>query len=303
MSRLTVFFCDLPPAGLRALPGLPPPAPDGPANVCALFGLHGPAAPLAAITYTHDFGTPPPGWCARLDPVCLLPAGATLRLLPLERSPLGEADARALFERVSSAGVIPQVTWRYAAPLRWYLLGDNAPDLTTCPPGALPAGDVAAGQPRGRDAPRWQAWLNELQMLLFDAPVNQAREARDLPPANALWLWGGGRTPALGSAPFNAVWTDQPLVGGLARLAGCRLHALPSSPQAWLAAAPAGHGLLALGAEALETGTAAAWLGALQAALDAGRLESVTLLAAGARVDLRRRGLLARLRARLRRAP
>lgn len=302
MSRLTVFVCDLPPAGLRALPGLPPPVPDA-ADVCALFGLHDPAAPLAAITYTHDFGTPPPAWCARIDPVCLLPAGATLRLLPLDRAPLDEAEARALFERASRAGVIPQVTWRYAAPLRWYLLAEHAPQLITSPPHALPGGDAAAGQPQGPDAPRWQAWLNELQMLLFDAPVNQAREARDLPPANALWLWGGGRTPALGAAPFDAVWTDQPLIGGLARLAGCRLQALPPSPQAWLAAPPAGHGLLGLGADALETGTAAAWLDALQAALDAGRLASVTLLGAGARIELRRRGLLARLRARLRRAP
>ena len=277
-SRVTVFFCDLPGERLRALPGLPAAATDAPADACELFGLRGPDLPVAAVTYAHDFGAPPPAWCARLDPVCLLAAGATLRLLDLASAPLAEPEARALFERVSTAGVIEDVEWRYAAPLRWYVLRDAVPDLHTCPPDALPNGQVAAGQPRGADAPRWQTWLNELQMLLFDAPENQAREARDLPPANALWLWGTGTAPRLPAAPFDSVWTGQPLLGGLARLAGRAPEAVPASPAAWLSDPPPGHALLGL---------------------DAGRLEAVTLLADGARVNLRRRGALVRLGARL----
>jgi len=297
-ARLTVHFCGVPAAHLAAVAGLTPVAPPAggaAAGAWALFGLSGDDLPLAAITYTHDFGTPPPAWCARLDPVCLLPSGATLRLIELTQTPLSEADARELFNRVSAAGVTPGVQWRFGAPQRWYVQSTAAPDVRTCPPDSLPGGDVAAGQPHGADAPCWQGWLNELQMLLFDAAPNLAREARDLPPANGLWLWGGGMAPSLPPAPFDTVWTDQPLIGGLARLAGRAPRAVPDSVTEWLDALPAGHALLGLGADEAAPERAARWLGALQAGLDGGRLDAVALHAGGARFALQRRGWLARL--------
>lgn len=303
-ARLTVHFSGIPAAHLAAVSGLTPttlPSGDSAADACSLFGLSGTDLPLAALTYTHDFGAPPPAWCARLDPVCLMPSGATLRLLDLNQAPLTDAEALALFERVSTAGVIPAVQWRLGAPQRWYVQNVDTPDVRTRPPDSLPGGQVSAGQPTGRDAARWQNWLNELQMLLFDAAPNLAREARDLPPANGLWLWGGGTTPALPQAPFDAVWTDQPLLGGLARLAGRTPQAMPESATDWLAALPAGHSLLGLGASEAAPDRAALWLGALQTALDGSRLHTVTLHAGGARFDLRRRGVLARLRRGLRR--
>jgi 2,3-bisphosphoglycerate-independent phosphoglycerate mutase len=41
------------------------------------------------------------------------------------------------------------------------------------------------------------ALMNESQRLLKDHPVNLAREARGLPPANSIWLWGQGRSPRM----------------------------------------------------------------------------------------------------------
>ena len=303
-ARLTVHFSGVPAAHLAALSGLTPVAPpagDSATDACALFGLSGDDLPLAAITYTHDFGTPPSAWCARLDPVCLMPSGATLRLIELSQTPLSEPDALDLFSLVAAAGVIPGVQWRFGAPQRWYVESTDTPDVRACAPDTLPGGDVAAGQPRGAEAPRWQGWLNELQMLLFDAAPNLAREARDLPPANGLWLWGGGAVPSLPPSPFDSVWTDQPLIGGLARLAGRAPRAVPDSVTEWLDALPAGHGLLGLGADAAAPERAAQWLDALQAALDGGRLEAITLHAGSERFHLQRRSLLARLRRGLRR--
>ena len=37
----------------------------------------------------------------------------------------------------------------------------------------------------------------ESQRLLKNHPVNQAREASGLPPANSIWLWGQGRSPQM----------------------------------------------------------------------------------------------------------
>ncbi|GAB4354709.1 MAG: hypothetical protein Kow0073_11450 [Immundisolibacter sp.] len=298
-ARLTVFLPTLPVAALGRWAG--PATPGAPGDdpltaACALFGVHDADPPLAPITYTHDFGRPPLAWCARIDPVCLIAAGATLRLLPLDDAPLTDDQARSLFRLASESGVIPDVRWQYAAPLRWYLLADREPDLITCPLQRLPGGHVAAGQPRGADAPAWQNWLNELQMLLFDAAVNREREARDLPPANALWLWGGGRTPQLAPSPFDAVWTHEPLIGGLLRLADGTPRSLPTDLPRWLGELPRdGRLLLAPGTDDAFR-DAARWLSPLQAAVDDRRLQTVELLLADARVTLNRRGLLTRLR-------
>src|SRR5512136_1861621 len=39
--------------------------------------------------------------------------------------------------------------------------------------------------------------MKESQRLLKDHPVNHAREAKGLPPANSIWLWGQGRSPQM----------------------------------------------------------------------------------------------------------
>jgi hypothetical protein len=98
------------------------------------------------------------------------------------------------------------------------------------------------------------------------------------------------------------VWTDEPVVGGLARLAGLTPAPTPQAPD-WLHDLPDGHSLVGLDASAAQPAHAAPWLDALQAALDRGRLQSVTLLAGGGTFRMRRRGLLGRLRQRVRPSP
>jgi 2,3-bisphosphoglycerate-independent phosphoglycerate mutase len=39
--------------------------------------------------------------------------------------------------------------------------------------------------------------MKESQRLLKNHPVNHARQARGLPPANSIWLWGQGRSPRM----------------------------------------------------------------------------------------------------------
>ena len=39
--------------------------------------------------------------------------------------------------------------------------------------------------------------MKESQRLLKNHPVNDAREAKGLPPANSIWLWGQGRSPRM----------------------------------------------------------------------------------------------------------
>ncbi|MFX8910711.1 hypothetical protein ABTN03_18850, partial [Acinetobacter baumannii] len=69
--------------------------------------------------------------------------------------------------------------------------------------------------------------INEAQMLLFDAPENQARDARGAAPVNGLWLWGGAAArPALAPLPNLVLASDTSHRRALAEAAGgrsCRL--------------------------------------------------------------------------------
>jgi len=53
--------------------------------------------------------------------------------------------------------------------------------------------------PNGADAPRLRHLMSEIELWLFDHPVNRARMAAALAPITGLWLWGGG--PVLASMP------------------------------------------------------------------------------------------------------
>ena len=51
-------------------------------------------------------------------------------------------------------------------------------------------GSAAAFAPTGAHARRLRAIETEVQMLLYDHPVNQAREARGERAVNSIWFWG-----------------------------------------------------------------------------------------------------------------
>lgn len=49
--------------------------------------------------------------------------------------------------------------------------------------------------PKGADGRLWIRLWNEIQMVLFDCPVNQTREAQGQVPINSVWFWGKGTMP------------------------------------------------------------------------------------------------------------
>lgn len=84
---------------------------------------------------------------------------------------------------------------------------------------------------------RGDALLTEIQMVLHEHPLNEAREARGEPAINSLWLWGGGAAPREAAARWRSVTSDDPLALGLARSASLRGEA-PATAAAWLARMP-----------------------------------------------------------------
>jgi hypothetical protein len=143
---------------------------------------------------------------------------------------------------------------------------------------------------------RFNAWMNEAQMLLHEHPVNAAREARGEPALNSIWFWGGGTIADSGTRPFSMVFGDDALARGLALAATIPALGLPKDALAVLATQDArGVALVALdplgnakgepeGARFLERRAAIErdWIEPLLAALRSGQIGMLTLSLRGA---------------------
>ena len=206
--------------------GLARPDPDA-----ALFELFGvpwdPAAgpPVAAVGLLGEGGEPEDGWWLRADPVHLVPDLQRLRLAEPTRLALLLGEAQLLAQAANQVLAAHGLALTVVAAERWYLrLGDD-PGLCTRPWAPAVGESAEALLPTGAGAPQWRRMLTEVQMALHTATANVQREARGLPPVNAIWVWGGGRLPAVaGATPVAAVCGDQPVLRGLARLFRLPVH-------------------------------------------------------------------------------
>ena len=75
----------------------------------------------------------------------------------------------------------------------WYLRLEQHPQIETFAPALVVNKDINAFMPKGDGAMAWAKFQNELQMLLFTHPVNEARESKRLPAINSIWCYGGGQ--------------------------------------------------------------------------------------------------------------
>ncbi len=92
-----------------------------------------------------------------------------------------------------------------------FCLFDGVIAVDTVDPEDMLGRSIVDKLPTGPDASRLRRLMTEIEMWLFEHPVNRARQAAAAPTATALWLWGGGR--ALDSLPPVEGWTagDDPM--------------------------------------------------------------------------------------------
>lgn len=75
----------------------------------------------------------------------------------------------------------------------WFLRLENNPNIKTSAPQAALNKDISTYLPMGEGATKWASFTNEIQMLLFEHPINLVREAKKLPAINSIWCYGGGQ--------------------------------------------------------------------------------------------------------------
>ncbi len=106
---------------------------------------------------------------------------------------LEEAESRALLDAVRELFESEGFALAWGAPLRWYAAHESFAELPTAALDRVVGRNVDRWLPAGREARLLRRLQNEVQMLLYAHPINEAREARGALPVNSFWLSGCGR--------------------------------------------------------------------------------------------------------------
>ncbi len=179
--------------------------------LCEIFRVSGGLAPISA-----SFDGLSPGCWLRADPVHVRLQREQVVLLPNVVVSAEEATlfCASLNEHFNNQGI------QFFAPHpgRWYVRLDALPEIITVPLSQAAGRNIHGNLPKGADEKRWHQLFNEIQMLLFAHPVNEAREARGEVPVNSVWFWGEGFEVAAASQSASAS-SDEVLVEMLASAA------------------------------------------------------------------------------------
>lgn len=178
---------------------------------------------LAAAAITREYVAHDAGaytWLSA-DPAWVQPEMNGVRLLACGQLQLTMDEAlvfaEALWPAFDDAGIALEIT----TPDRWHL---RLPANTSLPAFSAPeqalGEDLSQHLPRGAEGKHWRVLLNDIQVLLHQHPLNNARRMRGLAPVNSLWLWGGGAlSPPLASELVGVI-SDDLLLTALAARAG-----------------------------------------------------------------------------------
>lgn len=217
---------------------LPLAAVSAEAWLCNLFGLDGDNPPLAPLTLALDGGDAGNSYWLRADPVHLSVMRDQLMLVTSDAFSLSQQEAHELTDALNRHFADDGLLFYPLHPARWYLRFDNAPQLTTTPPEAVAGKHIDPYLPKGQDGLKWHAWYNEIQMLLFSHPTNQAREERGETAVNSIWVWGGGMAPVVTPPPFDRIYGNDLIARALAQASHTPTADLPASAATLMADRP-----------------------------------------------------------------
>ncbi|WP_035051633.1 hypothetical protein [Andreprevotia chitinilytica] len=184
------------------------------------FGLPGTAE--APISLYHDLPDEETGYWLRADPVHLRADRDQLLLFDVQRFPLTQADANALCEGLNTLFAEDGFRFVAATPYRWYLRLPADPKLVWTSFDTAIGTSIDTHLPQGEGALKWHRLLNEMQMCLYQHPVNDERVRVGQPPINSVWPWGGGEYPLAQKAiaPHAQVYGNDDLLVALMHSAG-----------------------------------------------------------------------------------
>lgn len=132
------------------------------------------------------------------DPCYLHPDRDKLRLFYRDLD-LSIEEAELFCQRIQGVFAELGASLSIQTAEHWLIEFDQPIDVEFSALEGLHGQTVTGFLPTGGDAKQWIQLWNEVQMVLFDCPENQAREAAGKVPVNSLWFWGQGTMPELKS--------------------------------------------------------------------------------------------------------
>ena len=175
----------------------------------ALAAAYGISMPNSATTAWPDGQTPWGAWHAAQAGHAMASADAWAVITPCHWTVqtrhitmthpralnLGDEESRALLAAMQPYFAEDGIALVYDTPTRWLARGDVFAGLATASPYRVVGGHVDDWLPKSASAKLLRRLQNEMQMLLYTHPVNDARTARGLATVNSFWVSGTGRLP------------------------------------------------------------------------------------------------------------
>ena len=184
--------------------------------------------PVIAANLAQAAGLPSaPGWLLA-DPVNLRVDRDRALLGDVGIMNLAQAEADALIASLNDFFAEDGLRFYAPTPDRWFIALPAPTGAQFSPLPDVIGEDINHHLPKGgKQGMLWSRYLNELQMLLYSHPVNDAREQRGEPTVNSLWFWGESAAPAALRTRVAQLWSHDPLWQTLAALAGAKADSPP----------------------------------------------------------------------------
>lgn len=137
---------------------------------------------------------------------------------PLSWARLSESEAQALFETIKEHLSPDGYKLSVGKSGQWILETPLVLDVQTTVPQRVVFQDTSLFQPHGKQERELRSKLNEIQMLLFEHPVNIDRERLHRPIVNSVWLWGNGVADDSWGFSTTEFVQEHPYLNGLIKL-------------------------------------------------------------------------------------
>jgi hypothetical protein len=134
---------------------------------------------------------------ARIEPVHIHAARDHLVLTSTQILDIQASEADALFDSVKDIFLeMSDVTHR-SMPHKWFIESSALDTLSTVSTAQAEGRNIDHWMPSDTStegvARQWRKWQNEIQMIWFNHPVNEARQAEGMLSINSIWISGNGK--------------------------------------------------------------------------------------------------------------
>ena len=118
-----------------------------------------------------------------------------IEMAPVQSLQLDDADSQALLTAMQPYFAEDGITLSYQAPLRWLARGELFRTLATASLDRVSGRTIDGWMPAGAAGRPLRRLQQEMQMLLYTLPLNDARQRGGLLPVNSFWASGSGALP------------------------------------------------------------------------------------------------------------